>query len=159
MNDPTPVITEFLKDPQVVKVFEILNHNPEAIIRAWEDYRLKQVPPEKPSDVKVIPPQMLEEYWRDIYVHGMSAEDVNNELSDFRMVMNNYQEVMGYVTGDRVSKLNTDASVVCSLADEQYETWYDMCRVEDLELIADAHDLELEELKGLVGLTNDQRIN
>lgn len=157
MNDPTPSITAFLNNPQVQKVFAILMvNNPETVIRAWEDYRLGKEPVENPSDVKVIPAVQLEDkYWRDIYVHGMSAQDVNDELHDFRMVMDNYHTVMSHVTGDSVSKLNTDADVVCELADEHYESFHKMDLGELLETISYNWEVPLSELNELAGLPND----
>jgi len=57
------------------------------------------------------------DYWRDVYPEGMTAEQVANELADYKMILENVSLVYCHVTGGRISKGNTLASAVIGEAD------------------------------------------
>ena len=59
------------------------------------------------------------EFWSNwTYPEGATAVDVQNELADFRMVMQEVSKVYDYITHGRISKPNTKAEDVIAVADE-----------------------------------------
>jgi hypothetical protein len=58
-------------------------------------------------------------FWtEDVYPDGVTAEQLADELIDYAMILKNVGRVYCHVTGGKVSKANTDAEVVCALADD-----------------------------------------
>ena len=59
------------------------------------------------------------EFWSNwTSPEGATAVDVQNELADFRMVMQEVSKVYDYITHGRISKPNTKAEDVIAVADE-----------------------------------------
>src|SRR3990172_12529242 len=59
------------------------------------------------------------EFWSNwTYPEGATAADVQNELADFRMVMQEVSKVYDHITHGRISKPNTKAEDVIAVADE-----------------------------------------
>lgn len=58
-------------------------------------------------------------FWNNwVYPDGASAEDVQNELADYRFVMQEAAKVYDNLTRGRISKPNTKASAVISVVEE-----------------------------------------
>lgn len=80
------------------------------------------LPPSEPDYEKT-----FREFWEGIVClpdGSLNVDQVKRELHDYKVVMDNATTVYMHVTGGKVSKLNTDADVVCNLADESYEQLY-----------------------------------
>lgn len=56
-------------------------------------------------------------YWA--YPHGATAEQVQDELTDYAMILDNVSKVYGHITGGRISKPNTHADAVKAAADDE----------------------------------------
>jgi hypothetical protein len=145
-NDPTPQITKFVEENR--QVLDIIKGmGPEYVIQAWEDFRTKPNVEITPSDVVVIQRDQLEEWWGNIYIHGMTAQNIRDELSDLRMVAAQVGHVYDHVTGGRATKPTTDADVIISLADEHYNNLEEENVDEMLELISSEFDIPVEDLE------------
>lgn len=59
-----------------------------------------------------------------VYPEGANPEEIQNELSDYHAVMDEVSEVYLHITGGQISKQNTRASAVISIADEHYARVY-----------------------------------
>lgn len=76
------------------------------------------------------------EFWNKfVYPEGATAEQIQNELSDYHTFLNETAKVYGHVTHGRISKQNTIAEAVIAVADD--------CEAED---IAEAIEDALEEM-------------
>ena len=66
--------------------------------------------------------RVYQEFWKPIVERDgvLDVEQVKRELFDFWQAMQRVPKVYCHVTGDQVSKMLTDAEVVCNLADEHY---------------------------------------
>lgn len=75
-----------------------------------------------------------DEFWeKQVYPEGMNAQDVRNELHDFRVMMEEVPKVYDHVTGGRVSKPLTHAVAVIGEHDEHcHETCVETDDVEDV---------------------------
>lgn len=72
-----------------------------------------------------------DEFWRSLVFDGMpSAEEIRNELHDYRRMMGEVPKVYWHITGGAISKPNTPAAAVIALADE-CENKDIACAVED----------------------------
>lgn len=69
------------------------------------------------ADPRVIPPERLSEFWREIYPAGMTVEEVCNELHDLEFLAREVPLVYDHVTGGMASKANTHASAIIALHD------------------------------------------
>jgi hypothetical protein len=59
------------------------------------------------------------EFWNDwSYPEGAGPQDVQNELTDYHMILDNVSTVYDHVTGGMISKPNTCASSVIAVADD-----------------------------------------
>jgi hypothetical protein len=59
------------------------------------------------------------EFWNDwSYPEGADPQDVQNELTDYHMILDNVSTVYDHVTGGMISKPNTCASSVIAVADD-----------------------------------------
>ncbi len=84
------------------------------------------------------------EFWNKwVYPEGAMPLDIQNELADFRMVMERVPEVYMHITGGKLSKVEYDASVVIAEADE-YQN----------KIIQEAIDDETEDLKAQLDAAN-----
>jgi hypothetical protein len=71
--------------------------------------------------------KIYKEFWKEIVENpdgSLNLDQVKRELADFKGLMTRATEVFMHVTGGKVSKLNTLAEVVISLADAHIE---DIC--------------------------------
>lgn len=57
------------------------------------------------------------EFWRDVYPDGATADQIANELADYKMILENVSLVYCHVTDGRISKGNTLAGEVIREAD------------------------------------------
>lgn len=64
---------------------------------------------------------------------------LEDEMADYEMVLEHAAVVFDHVTGGRISKPNTLASVVCSVADDHYS---ELAREEDADLRADVGSVD-----------------
>lgn len=77
------------------------------------------------SDVGEEVQRTYDEFWKPIIERpdgSIDLEKLKLELYDFSQVMAEVPKVYCYVTGGKVSKVTTLASVVNALADEHYES-------------------------------------
>jgi hypothetical protein len=61
------------------------------------------------------------DFWKDIVLteeEKLNVDQVKRELEDFYLIMEEVPKVYTYITGDKLSKPNYDASVVIGEADE-----------------------------------------
>jgi hypothetical protein len=62
------------------------------------------------------------DFWTNIvYPEGATAEQVQNELNDYHTILDNVSKVYDHITGGRISKPNTLAYEVISVADDYYD--------------------------------------
>lgn len=62
------------------------------------------------------------EFWNNwVYPQGATAEEIQNELADYKMIMSNVSVVYDHITCGLLSKCNYEASVVISEADNYQE--------------------------------------
>lgn len=61
------------------------------------------------------------EFWSNwVYPEGATAEDVQNELADFKDLMDRFSKVLFHSTGGRMSKANYTVEAMCSEIDNYY---------------------------------------
>lgn len=60
----------------------------------------------------------LSKFWKEIYPEGMSAQDIDKELSDLEFVSQQLSEVYMHVTGGVLSKPMYYAEVINALHDD-----------------------------------------
>ncbi len=66
----------------------------------------------------------FDEFWADLVLRSdgtLDVDQVKRELHDYRTLLHEVPLVYCHVTGNRISKPNTNASAVTSEADEYYE--------------------------------------
>jgi methionyl-tRNA formyltransferase len=66
-------------------------------------------------------------FWEPIVTKedgSLDVEQVKKELHDFYIAMQEVPKVYCHITGNRLSKILYEASVVISAADERYEDFY-----------------------------------
>jgi len=66
---------------------------------------------------------LWEEFWKEICVNpdgSLNLDAIQRELYDYSMIMREASMVYGYVTGGKVSKPNTCADVVISMAEDYF---------------------------------------
>lgn len=75
--------------------------------------------PVEASDVESV----YQEYWAPLVERDgvIDIEQVKKELFDFWRIMQRVPRVYCHITGGQVSKILTDADVVCALADDHYD--------------------------------------
>ncbi len=62
------------------------------------------------------------EFWSNwVYPEGAKAEDVQNELADFKDLIDRFGKVLDHATGGRMSKANYTVEAMCSEIDAHYE--------------------------------------
>ena len=84
-------------------------------------------------------------FWNEtVYPDGMTAEQVENELHDFYVVMTEVPKVYQHVTCNRISKPLTHASAVISEANDCWDKWTKEAIKEETTEMQD----EIEILKG-----------
>ena len=71
------------------------------------------------AETTAVPPDQLDEFWRGSYEHGMTIQDVVNELHDFHNLMTEASEVYCHVSDGMISEPNTCASAVIGEHDKQ----------------------------------------
>lgn len=61
------------------------------------------------------------EFWSNwVYPEGATAEDVQNELADFKDLIDRFSKVLDHATGGRMSKANYTVEAMCSEIDAHY---------------------------------------
>lgn len=61
------------------------------------------------------------EFWSNwVYPEGATAEDVQNELADFKDLIDRFSKVLDHATGGRMSKANYTVEAMCSEIDDYY---------------------------------------
>jgi hypothetical protein len=69
-----------------------------------------------------------EEFWKEIVENpdgSINMDQLKKELSDFRLLIHNAQEVYMHITGGVISKVLTNPEAVIRIADEYYENLYE----------------------------------
>ena len=96
--------------------------NTDNLDRLFEDLKKGKI-----SDINVYLTKALDEYnhlqsadfWSNwVYPDGATAEQVQNELDDFHMVIGNVSKVYDHITKGRIFKPNTIAEDVISVAED-----------------------------------------
>lgn len=62
-----------------------------------------------------------QEFWKDIVIRpdgSVDLEQMKKELADFSMVMEHCRQAYGWMTNDRVTKVNTEFETVKAIAEE-----------------------------------------
>ncbi|MGS2645900.1 hypothetical protein [Streptosporangium sp. G12] len=65
-----------------------------------------------------------DKFWKDLVEHPdgtLNRDQLMRELADYHAFMGSASEVYSHVTGDRISKVNTAAHAVISVADERVD--------------------------------------
>lgn len=66
------------------------------------------------------------DFWCNwVYPERATAEQVQNELEDYHVILDNVCIVYDHITGGRISKANTLAHEVTSVADDYYRDLYE----------------------------------
>jgi len=61
------------------------------------------------------------EFWSDwVYPEGAKPEDIQNELIDFKDLIDRFSKVLFHSTGGRMSKSNYTVEAMCSEIDNYY---------------------------------------
>lgn len=103
----------------------------------------------KKEDV-IISSENLNEFWKDIYPHGMTMEKVLDELSDVGMLIEHCTKIYSHFSGGMISKPNTFPSEVIMMSDQREQEEFDEHVEEILNIISDVYDIPLDELKDCV---------
>lgn len=105
-QQPKPLTAEELADGKA----EIIHIEPDSLIRrtfATIEYLQNENERLKAAD-----------FWTNwVYPEGATPDLIQNELTDYRMVMDTATKVYDHVTGGRISKPNTHANVIIGEAD------------------------------------------
>lgn len=69
--------------------------------------------------------EVWQEFWLPIVAPNgtVDIEQIKKELSDYWRFMDNCAQVYAHVTGNQISKVNTDPDVVCVYADTYYASF------------------------------------
>ena len=60
-------------------------------------------------------------FWANwVYPEGADPEDINNELMDFKDMIDRFERVLSYATGGRMSKTNYTVEAMCSVIYEYF---------------------------------------
>lgn len=66
------------------------------------------------------------DFWNNwVYPDGATAEQIQDELADYQMIINEVSKVYDHVTDGRISKPNTLASEVIMIADDRMQNKID----------------------------------
>lgn len=61
------------------------------------------------------------EFWSNwVYPEGATPEDIQNELIDFKDLIDRFSKVLDHATGGRMSKANYTVEAMCSEIDDYY---------------------------------------
>ena len=76
------------------------------------------------------------EFWTELYGEGLSLPaTIWNELFDYYNMMLNYGDVLSYVTGNKVSKLNTSVDTIKAFVDDHINDVVDCNFLDDYMVI------------------------
>jgi len=83
-------------------------------------------------------------FWHELYPDVALPAEIWNELSDYYHVMKSMQELVPYVTNNRVSKINTHIEVIKSLHDDAVSELVIENVVEEMQDLLDQSGVEYD---------------
>lgn len=110
------IVTETIGPAGWSATVQYSSHDGDAHDPQWKEATIKKV---RESEAEIN--AKYRDFWAQLVAPGgqLCLMQVKRELFDFSRVMNGAAHVFCHVTGNRVSKVLTDPTLVCQLADEQ----------------------------------------